>query len=127
MNVIKIKQELHEKYPDKNIIALPEENPTEIICEVEPTIQHPEYNVAVAIIDRSEPHFHRVATETYTVTRGEIDLIVDGKIHHLSEGDSYVIKPGSVHSVVGNETWIECKAEPGWTPEDHILVKNMEK
>ncbi|HEX7017691.1 MAG TPA: cupin domain-containing protein [Patescibacteria group bacterium] len=125
MNIAKIKKELQEKYPGKNIIALPKENPAEVICEVEPTTEHQEYSLAVAIIDRSEPHFHQITTETYKITKGELDLIVDGTMHHLSEGDSYVIKPGSIHQALGNETWIECKTEPGWKPEDHILAKEI--
>jgi len=42
MNVKKIIKELQKKYPNKTIILDPPENPTEIICEIEPTTDHPD-------------------------------------------------------------------------------------
>lgn len=42
MNTQKIIQELQEKYPGKEIVLDSEDNPTEIICEIEPTSEHPE-------------------------------------------------------------------------------------
>lgn len=122
MNKQKIIDQLKEKYPGKNIVALPEDEPTEILCEIEPTSEHPEYSVAISVIDRSVPHVHNKTTETYKVTKGKINLFVDDAEHELNKGDKLVIKPGSVHYAIGSESWIECKSEPGWTPEDHILV-----
>ncbi len=36
MNKQQIMQQLREQYPGKEIICLPEEDPTEIICEIGP-------------------------------------------------------------------------------------------
>jgi len=122
MNKNQVIKQLQTKYPGTTIIATPENNPTEIICEVDPTTNHPEYSLAVAVIDQSTKHVHQHNTETYTVLKGKLKLLVDGNIHNLAEGDSFVIKPGQTHSAKGNETWVECKSEPGWVIEDHILI-----
>lgn len=122
MNKQKVIDQLRQKYPGKNIIALPDNEPTEILCEIEPTSEHPEYSVAIAVINRSVPHVHNKTTETYKVIKGEAKLVVDDIEHELKKGDEFVIKPGSIHSAFGDEAWIECKSEPGWTPEDHILI-----
>lgn len=123
MNKVSVLKTLAEKYPNKNVVCIPDENPSEIICEVDPTKDHTDHNLAVAIIDKSAPHFHKESTETYKIIEGELDLFVEDVKHHLSEGDSYIVEPGKVHYAIGNETWIECYSEPGWTLEDHILVK----
>lgn len=109
-------------YPGKNIVCLPEDNPTEIICEVDPSSEHPEYNVAIAAIKQSAPHHHLEATETYKVLDGDLELIVDGESIKLSKGDTHDIKPPQVHSARGNFTIVEVSSMPGWTAEDHILV-----
>lgn len=121
MNSRQVINQLKEKYPGKNIIALPENKPTEILCEVDPTSEHPEYSNAVAIIDKSKPHTHHKTAETYKVIKGKLILHVGEKSKELNVGDTHTIKPGNVHWAEGNETWVECYSEPGWTFEDHIL------
>lgn len=108
-------------YPGKNIVALPEDSPTEIICEVDPTSEHPEVNVAIAAIKASTPHYHHKATEVYEVLQGELELTVDGTQTTLYEGDTHTIQPGQVHSATGNFTLVRVTSRPGWTIEDHIL------
>lgn len=125
MNKQKVIDALKEKYPGKNILALPDDETAEILCEIDPSMLHPEYSVAVSVIDKSDLHYHKESTETYKVLEGELDLFIDGVPHHLKQGDSMVIKPYSYHYAVGNETWIECKSEPGWTVKDHLLVKEV--
>lgn len=122
MNVKKVIQELQQKYPNKTIIKNDPNNPTEIICETEPTSDHPEYDKAIAVIDKSIPHFHLKSREEYTILKGKLTIIVDGKEYHLPEGQSFVIEPGQHHSAKGDETWVECLSIPGWTPEDHIVI-----
>lgn len=112
---------MKEWYPGKAIIVLSDTHPTEIICEVEPTAMHSQYGVAISVIDSSAPHHHMLAKEMYTILEGELDLFIDDRKHHLIKGDSISIPPQSVHYAIGNETWVECKSEPGWTVEDHIL------
>jgi mannose-6-phosphate isomerase-like protein (cupin superfamily) len=122
MNKRQIITELEEKYPGKTIICLPEDNPTEILCEIESTADHPEYSNAISVIDSSVPHYHNKLTETYKVLKGSLKVFVDDKEHSLSEGAELVIKPKQIHYAIGDETWIECRSAPGWVPEDHILV-----
>ena len=124
MNINKVIKQLSTEYPNKNIIKNSENNPTEILCEVEPTSDHPEYSLAVAVLDKSVPHVHHKTKETYTVIKGKLVLHVDGIKHELSEGEEMNIETGQVHWAEGNETWVECYSEPGWTFEDHILDEN---
>lgn len=121
MNVGKVVEKLQEKYPGKKIIKNDEDNTTEILCEVDPSSDHHQYSLAIAVIDKSAPHTHKKSKETYKVTKGKLALYINGKKHELSEGEKLVIKPGQTHWAEGDETWIECYSEPGWTFEDHIL------
>lgn len=125
MNHKQVINQLREKYPKKAIFSLPDDNPTEILCEIEPTSEHPEYSRAISIIDISAPHYHEKTTETYKVIKGTLKVVVDGLVHELEKDDELTIKPRSVHYAIGNETWIECYSEPGWIPDDHILVKDV--
>jgi GrpB-like predicted nucleotidyltransferase (UPF0157 family) len=122
MNSKSVTQQLQEKYPDKKILHLPLENPTEVICEVEPTIDHPEYSKAVAVIDKSATHLHRKSTETYKIIKGELILFLNGKKKMLKIGEECEIKPYTIHSAEGNETWVEVYSTPGWTSQDHRIL-----
>ncbi len=115
MNVGKVVAELKKKYPGKTIVLNPPENPTEIICEIEP-------GLALAIIDESKPHYHKKATEFYEILQGDLIITIGERKYKLKKGDKIIIKPGEIHSVKGNETWVSCLSKPGWKPEDHILV-----
>lgn len=127
MNYIHIINKLEKQYPGCKIIKLPENNPTEILCEIDPTEDHPEYSVAISVIDRSIPHHHNNMTEIYEVVTGNLSVFIDGIEHKLEEGDQLTIPPDSNHYAVGNETWIRCTARPGWTVEDHIMESTNKK
>jgi mannose-6-phosphate isomerase-like protein (cupin superfamily) len=116
MNKDKIVKQLKDLYPDAFIFLNDQENPTEIIAEVDP-----KNGFAVAVIDSSYPHHHNFTYEKYVVKRGSLKVIIDGKSHVLNAGDEIEIKPGQVHSATGNETWIEVTTTPPWTAEDQIL------
>jgi len=120
MDVRKVVSQLKKKYTGKKIIKNDPENPTEILCEVEPTTDHPEYSLAISVIDKSKPHVHQKTQETYKVIKGSLDLYIDGQEHQLKEGEQITIQPGQKHWAKGDETWIECYSEPGWTLKDHI-------
>jgi len=124
MNQEKVMKELSEKYPGKQIIKNDIEIPTEIICEVKSTVDHPSFSQAIAVVDRSLPHLHKKSTEEYSVIRGELFLFVDGKKIFLKEGDTYIIHPHQIHWAQGNETWVSCFSQPGWKQEDHILMND---
>ena len=127
MNAKRITHELETQYPGKKIILLPPDDPKEIICEIDPASGHPQYNTAIAIIDSSAPHFHKVSSETYKVIRGELNLFLNGKKKVLKNGEEYTIQPYIIHWAQGNETWAQAYSAPGWTAEDHILVRNVVK
>lgn len=103
----------HAAYPGKNIIALPEDAPTEIICEIDPSSEHLGRSMAVAAIKASAPHYHKRAVETYKVLRGELRLFVDDLQFVLGEGDTHTIEPGRVHRAEGDFTLVEVGSEPG--------------
>ena len=121
MDVERVITKLKEEYPGKNIIKLPDDNPTEIICETGPTIDHPEKSVAVAVIDKTKSHKHPNGIETYEVLKGTVSLYVNRKTYLLKPGETFVIKPGDVHSATANEAWVKVTSKPGWTPEDHVI------
>jgi len=123
MNIKKILSRLKSQYPGKPIIKNDEVAPTEVLCEIESTKEHPEYSLAIAVIDKSTPHYHKKLKEEYRIKRGELLLHVNDKVVHLKQGEKYTIFPNQIHWAEGNETWIECYARPGWRLEDHILVK----
>jgi mannose-6-phosphate isomerase-like protein (cupin superfamily) len=122
MNVAKVRLELQTKYPGKKIICLPENNPSEIICEIEPAGEHPDYSIAISVIDKTASHYHQKTTENYEIISGALTLIIEGQKHKMKTGEVLIIKPGQIHSAVGNQTWIKCTARPAWTPQDHILI-----
>ncbi|KKQ51523.1 MAG: hypothetical protein UT40_C0006G0040 [Candidatus Woesebacteria bacterium GW2011_GWA1_39_21b] len=127
MNVQKVVEELKKKYPGKNIIINTPENPTEIVCEVEPASLDPQRSVAVAVLDSNIKHYHRLAKETYEVIKGTLELTKGGKTHFLSPGQKLIIGPEEYHMAKGDETWVKVTSEPAWTPEDQIPIEEGTK
>lgn len=121
MDKAKVVSELQQRYPGKSIICLPESNPTEILCEIDPTSIHPDYSVAISVIDKSSEHVHKITTEEYEIVKGVLTLYIDNDKHILNQGDKIIIKPDQKHWAEGKETWIKATSHPGWTPEDHLL------
>ncbi len=119
---------LRSLYPGKNIIQIPPENPSEIICEVD-KVDDPQggCSVAIAVIDHSAPHFHRRTCERYEVLDGEVELFVAGEKKLLREGDISIIAPEMVHWVQADAAWVKVIAIPAWTPEDHIIADEKAK
>ncbi len=118
MNIQKIIDELKSKYPNKIVIN---NGLGEIVCEIKPGSDDPNESIAIAIIDSTKPHYHKIITETYKVIKGKLDLYVDQNKISLKEGDTYVIEPNHVHYAKGDETWIECTSHPAWSFEDHLF------
>jgi len=104
MNARQVKSDLESQYPHKKIIFLPPDNPTEIICEIDPASEHPSHSRIIAVIDKSATHLHKVSTESYTVLKGELNLFLNGQKKALKQGESYQIKPWTIHWAEGNET-----------------------
>ena len=110
-----IKAELLREYPGAAIKVAPDR--AEIVAEIEP-------KRAVAVIERSQPHFHREMTEVYRILRGTLYVACGGEGHVLSPGQSLTIEPGTVHHAraAGGVAWLEVLSEPAWTPEDHHVL-----
>ncbi|PIZ64851.1 hypothetical protein COY15_04310 [Candidatus Roizmanbacteria bacterium CG_4_10_14_0_2_um_filter_39_12] len=123
MNTQKIIEKLHQLYPEKKVVLNPSENPTEIICELDPTSAHPEKSIALAIVGSSKPHYHQFSTEIYETQKGILTVYVSGKKRILQEGEKITIEPNCVHYVTGEDAWFLIYSEPGWTFEDHIVVE----
>lgn len=113
---------LEEKYPGKDCFDL-DGRGMHFVCEVEPTVEHPEYDVAIEVMLLTKPHKHLKMTQCYTILKGTLELHVGDEIINMRAGDKQVIYPGSVHWAKSeDECMAELRSEPGWTKEDHILV-----
>ena len=44
-------------------------------------------------------HYHKVMEENFFILEGEVDIVVDGKVHHLKVGDFIHIEPNEIHYV----------------------------
>lgn len=122
MDKTKIIKELKEKHPGKNIILDPPKDPSEIICEIDPTSKHPEKSVALAIVGKSKPHYHKKSTEIYEAVKGVLSVYKNGKKYILKEKQKITIEPNVIHYAEGDDAWFLTHSSPGWTFEDHILV-----
>lgn len=111
MDIKKIVTELETKYPGKKIIVENDSVSAEIIVEIKP-------GLALAVVGKSKPHYHKVSTEIYEVVKGELILHVDGKKYILKQEEKMAIMPNQVHSAQGDETWFFTYSEPAWTSED---------
>jgi mannose-6-phosphate isomerase-like protein (cupin superfamily) len=79
---------------------------------------------AIAIIERSQPHFHREITETYRVLRGTLLVARAGEGFVLQVGDSITITPSQIHhaKAIGDPAWIEVLCDPAWRADDHFVL-----
>ncbi len=123
MKVNLIINNLKRLYPEKSIFENKDSGgiTREIICEVEPTSKHPNYSLAIAVIENSIPHYHKVIKEEYEVLKGELVMHLGNGKQILRTGDKITIGPNIVHWVEAKSAWIKCVSKPGWTIEDHFL------
>jgi len=124
MNHKKVIEILKQKYPGKKIIKKDKNSPTEIVCEIDPTENHKDYSIVIAVIDRSIPHYHKITTEIYEVIKGELTIYKNNKEHKLKPGDKLTILPNEIHYAIGAETLVKTTGRPGWTISDHIIISN---
>lgn len=47
-------------------------------------------------------HYHNIMEENFHILEGEIDIVVDGTVHHLKAGDFIHIEPDEVHYCINN-------------------------
>lgn len=123
MNTKKVIEQLKKEFPKSRIVENKEKGKTiEIICEVEPSIKHPEYSITIAVVDKILPHKHLNTTEAYKVVKGKLELTIDSRKYKLDKGDEIEITPDNLHWGNGEETWLKVTSTPGWTLEDHIVL-----
>ena len=51
-------------------------------------------------------HYHKIMEENFYVIEGEIDIVVDGTLHHLTEGQFIHIEPNERHYVINRSSKI---------------------
>lgn len=132
MNTKNIIIELKKKFPGKVIIQNKNEKgkTTEIVCEVSSS---PKESFAVAVIDISRIHYHKKITETYKVVKGELKVfkyfrdLKEYKEVVVKKGERIVIKPGEIHTNIGDETWVEVTSRPAWRIDDYFGIEDVLK
>lgn len=79
---------------------------------------------AVAVIERSQPHFHLQMTEVYRVLRGTLYVACGGRGHVIRKGDEITIEPGQIHFArcASEPAWIEVESSPPWSADDHFIL-----
>ena len=125
MDVQQIKADLEQKYPGKKIVVNDPENPTEIICEIEPASPEKNTSVQIAVIDESVKHVHQNTTELYEVIHGDLTITKDGKEYVMKVGESFAVHPNEEHSIEGHETWIKITSIPAWNDKAHTPVNEQ--
>lgn len=121
MNIEEITEKLSLKYPNSCVFQNKDSNGVivEVVVELE---NDGNQSHAIAVIDRSLPHFHLVIEEKYKVIKGVLSLYVDERNIILHEGDEFKIEAGKKHYAIGDSTWVDVVATPAWNPEDHITL-----
>lgn len=79
---------------------------------------------AVAVIDRSLPHFHLRMRETYRVLKGTLYVGYAGMGYVLNQDETITIEPGRIHyaRAADEPAWIEVNSVPPWSPGDHFIL-----
>jgi mannose-6-phosphate isomerase-like protein (cupin superfamily) len=101
-------------------------NPAEIVYEVTTWENALPFGIAIADIQRSEPHFHKVTAETYTVVQGNLEVSLNGEEHVLHPSDVIKIPPNVIHSarsLSGTPARIAVTTIPEFSHEDYYVVE----
>lgn len=114
-DIDQIRSELQSAYADCHVKVADDQR--EMVAEISD-------GFAVAVIERSQPHFHLRMTEVYRVLRGMLYLACSREGHVLRVGESITIRPGQIHHARcgGEPTWIEVESSPPRSSDDHIVL-----
>jgi len=74
------------------------DNRAEIVYEMTTHQKDLPFGIAIADIQQSEPHYHKVTMETYTVVQGDLEVRLGAESHILHPGDVIKIPLGVIHS-----------------------------
>jgi quercetin dioxygenase-like cupin family protein len=47
-------------------------------------------------------HYHNIMEENFYILEGEIDIVVDGVVHHMKPGQFIHIEPSEIHYCINN-------------------------
>lgn len=47
-------------------------------------------------------HYHNIMEENFFILEGEIDIVVDGVVHHMKPGQLIHIEPKEIHYCINN-------------------------
>ena len=109
------REELMKSYPGCRVKI--SDDKREMVAEISD-------DFAVAVIDRSQPHFHLRTRETYRVLRGTLYVARAGVGHVLNKDETITIEPGTIHygRAADKPVWIEVTSSPPWSSEDHFII-----
>lgn len=115
MDIDKTLAELLKAYPGSRVKVADDQR--EMVAEIRPEF-------AVAVIERSLPHFHLKTREVYRVLRGALCVACAGKGYGLQKGETIAIVPGQIHfaRAFGEPVWKDMESEPLWTADDHFVL-----
>ncbi len=122
MNVEEEVAKLELEFPGCTIYRVPQDNPTELVCEIGRT-EMPDQSVAIAIIDESIRHYHHEAIEVYVVEKGRLEFTLQNRTYILEVGMSKIIPVDQTHSARGTATRVRVICEPAWKARDHIIKR----
>ncbi len=73
-------------------------------------------------------HYHNIMEENFYILEGEVDIVVDGVVHHLTQGQLIHIEPSEVHYVVNNSKGIVkmISTLAPYTDPDKVDVENYQ-
>ena len=101
-------------------------NPAEVVYEVTTHKNALPFGIAMADIQQSKPHFHKVTMETYAVVQGSLKVSLNSEQHILHPGDVIKISPGVVHSARSLDerpARITVTTIPEFSQEDYYLAE----
>jgi mannose-6-phosphate isomerase-like protein (cupin superfamily) len=101
------------------------DHPAEIVYELFTPADGLPFSIAIADIQQSEAHFHKLTTETYTVVQGAIELSLDDERIVLRSGDTVKIMPGVIHSARSLDKTparITVTTVPRFSEDDYFLA-----
>ena len=93
-----------------------------------PIVELDDYSVGLIVVpkcDWNKPHYHKIVSETYHVTSGQLQVDVDGKVTTVSAGQAILLEPNEVHKFRNvKETVCEFLVinSPPATEDDHFYA-----
>ena len=72
-------------------------------------------------------HYHNIMEENFFILEGEVDIVVNGVVHHLTAGQLIHIEPAEVHYVVNRSNSVVrmISTLAPYTDPDKVEVDNF--